>query len=137
MAFDSRQYEWADLSLVLGGRDLTGIRGLKYTEKAEKELLFAKGRNAHSIQTGNVSVEGEITVTQSELIALEQAGGGSILGLNVDAVAGYGNPSAGTPLVSDRIIGISFTESPKEFKQGDKFMECTIPFVALRVKNQS
>lgn len=137
MAFDSRQYEWADLSLVLGGRDLTGIRGLKYTEKVEKESFYAKGRNPQSIQTGNVSVEGEITVTQSELIALEQAGNGSILGLNVDGVVGYGNPSEGTPLVSDRIVGISFTEAPKELKQGDKFMEVTIPFVALRVKNQS
>lgn len=137
MAFDSRQYEWADLSLVLGGRDLTGIRGLKYTEKAEKEPLHAKGRFAQSIQTGNITIEGEITLLQSELLALEQAGNGSIMGLNVDGIAGYGNPSEGTPLVTDRIVGISFTESTKEFKQGDKFMEITLPFQAIRIVNQS
>lgn len=137
MAFNSRQYEWADLSLVLGGRDLTGIRGIKYTEKAEKEPLFAKGRNAHSIQTGNVTVEGEITVLQSELIALERAGNGSILGLNLDAIAAYGNPSVGDAMVTDRIVGISFTEAPKELKQGDKNMEITIPFVALAILNQA
>lgn len=137
MAFNSRQYEWADVTLVLGGRDITGIRGVKYSEKAEKEALFAKGRHAHSIQTGNVSVEGEITVLQSELIALEIAGGGSILGLSLDAVVAYGNPSAGDMLSTDRIVGISFTEAAKELKQGDKNMEISLPFIALRVKNNS
>lgn len=135
--FNSREYEWADVSLVLGGNDVTAIRGVKYTEKGEKEPLFAKGRHAHSIQTGNVTVEGEITLLQSQVIALEKAGNGSILGLNLDAVVAYGDPSKGDAMVTDRIVGVSFTESPKELKQGDKFMEVTIPFIALRVKNQS
>jgi hypothetical protein len=136
MSFNSRQYEWADVTAVIGGRDVTGIKGVKYSEKVEKEPLYAKGRHPHSIQTGNVSIEGEFTLLQSELIALEQAGGGSILGLNLDAVIQYGDPSAGDTPTTDRIVGVSFTEAPKELKQGDKFMEVTIPFVALRVRNQ-
>lgn len=135
--FSSRQYEWADLTLILGGKDITGIRGVKYSEKAEKEAIFAKGRNAHSIQTGNIAVEGEITMLQSEYEALVIAGGGSVLGLNLDGVFGYGNPAAGDVPIFDRVIGISFTEASKEFKQGDKFMEITLPFVALSVKNNS
>lgn len=135
--FNSRQYEWADLTLVLGGRDVTGIRGVKYTEKAEKEALFAKGRFAHSIQTGNIAVEGEITMLQSEYEALVSAGNGSVLGLNLDGVFSYGNPAAGDAMITDRVVGISFTEAAKEFKQGDKFMEITLPFVALSVKNQA
>jgi hypothetical protein len=135
--FNSRQYEWADLTLVLGGRDITGIRGVKYSEKAEKEALFAKGRYAHSIQTGNVAVEGEITLLQSEYEALVIAGGGSVLGLSLDGVFGYGNPALGDTPIFDRVLGISFTEAAKELKQGDKFMEITLPFVALSVKNNS
>lgn len=137
MSFNSRQYDWGDLTLVLGGRDITGFRGIKYTQKAEKEALFAKGRHAHSIQTGNVAVEGEITILQSELIALEKAGNGSILGLNVDGIVAYGNPTVGDAMTTDRIVGISFTEAPKEMKQGDKNMEVTIPFIALAVINQA
>lgn len=137
MSFNSRQYEWADLSLVLGGRDITGIRGVKYSEKAEKEPIFGKGRYAHSIQTGNVTVEGEITILQSEYEALVTAGNGSILGLNLDGVFSYGNPALGDALITDRVIGISFTEAPKELKQGDKFMEITLPFIAIRVQNQA
>jgi hypothetical protein len=135
--FNSRQYEWADLTLVLGGKDITGIRGVKYSEKAEKEALFAKGRYAHSIQTGNVAVEGEITLLQSEYEALVIAGGGSVLGLSLDGVFGYGNPALGDTPIFDRVLGISFTEAAKELKQGDKFMEITLPFVALSVKNNS
>lgn len=134
--FNSRQYEWADLSLILGGRDITGFRGVKYTEKIEREPIFAKGRNAHSIQSGNVSVEGEITMLQSELEALTGSSNGGILSLSVDALIAYGNPSLGDDMTTDRLIGIRFTEVPKELKQGDKFMEVTLPFIALRVENQ-
>lgn len=134
MSFNSRQYEWADLGLILGGTDITGIRAVKYKEKAEKEPLHAKGRYPHSIQTGNIAVEGEITVLQSTAIALKKAGRGSILGLSLDGVFSYGNPSTGDPMETDTVSGISFTEDPRELKQGDKFMEVTIPFIALKIK---
>jgi hypothetical protein len=137
MAFNSRQYEWSDVSLVLGGRDLTGIRAVKYTEKMEREPIYAKGRNPHSIQTGNASYEGEISVLQSEYEALVLAGGGSIMGLSLDAIVSYGNPQNADPIITDKVLGIMFTEASKEFKQGDKFMEMKLPFVALDVRNNS
>ena len=85
---NGREYEWADLTLILGGRDITGFRGLKYGEKIEREALHAKGRYPHSIQSGNVTFEGEITLLRSEYDALVKAGGGSILGLCL-AIPGY------------------------------------------------
>lgn len=131
--FDSREYEWADISLLLGGRDMVEIRAIKYGEKAEREPLFAKGRTARSIQTGNISVEGEITVTMAGYNALVMAAGGSILSLSVDGICSYGNPLEGNVPQTDRILGIRFTEGKKEAKQGDKFMEVTLPFLALNV----
>lgn len=136
MAFNSRQYEWADLTLILGGKDVTGIRGIKYSEKMEREAVYAKGRDAHSIQSGNSTVEGEITMLQSEYEALVKAGGGSIMPLSLDALVAYGNPANADAIITDRLLGIRFTESAKELKQGDKFMEISLPFVALRVQNQ-
>jgi len=133
MSFDTRQYEWADLTLILGGNDITGFRGVKYSEKIEREPIYAKGRNPHSIQSGNVAIEGEVTLLQSELLALENAGNGSIMGLSLDAEINYGNPPDASR--TDRIVGLRFTEAAKELKQGDKFMEITLPFIALRVQN--
>jgi hypothetical protein len=133
---NARQYEFSDLTLLLGNRDITGFRGIKYTEKIEREAVYGKGRNPHHIQSGNISVEGEIFMLQSELETLIKAGKGSILSLAFDACISYGNPSNGDALITDYIYGIRFTESPKELKQGDKFMDVKIPFIALRVKQQ-
>ncbi len=135
--FDTREYEWADVALIAGNRDVTGIRGIKYSEAIETEALYAKGRFPHSIQRGNVSYEGEITLLQSELEALIAAGGGSILNLKgLNCVFAYGDPTNGDALVTDVMEGIYFTKSEKEIKQGDKFMEVTLPFVAVRLRHQ-
>jgi len=130
--FNSREYEWGDVRLILGGIEITGIRGIKYTPKQEKEVLYAKGNQGHSVQNGNFSLEGSITVTQSEMAALDAAGNGSLLNIrSMTAVVMHGDPTKGVPPTSETIKGISFTEGPREWKQGDKFMECEIPFLAL------
>lgn len=136
MSFNSREYEWADLTLVLGGRDVTGFRAIKYAEKMEREAIYAKGRDAHSIQSGNSAVTGEISLLQSEYEALVVSGKGSVLSLSLDALVAFGNPLNVDAIIFDRLVGIRFTEAAKEFKQGDKFMEITLPFIALRVQNQ-
>ena len=133
--FNSRQYEFADLTLILGGRDLTGFRGVKYAEKQEKEPVYGKGNLPVSIQRGNKNYEGEITLLQGEYETLKMASPSkSVLDLQLDAVVAYGNPSAGDALTTDTLVGIQFTEAAKEMKQGDKFMEITLPFIFLRIK---
>lgn len=132
--FNSRQYEFADLTLFLGNRDVTGFRSVKYTEKQEKEPLYGKGNKPHSIQKGNKSYEGSIGVLQSELEALEVAGGGSILDLELTAIVNYGNPTKGDMVKTDELVGVQFTEATRELKQGDKFMEIELPIVFLDKK---
>lgn len=136
MAFDSREYEWGDITVIFGGKDLTKIRGIKYSEKIEREAVYGKGRNPVAIQSGNISVEGEVTMLQSDYEALVQAGDGSVLSLSVDIETSYGNPADGNSMMTDRVVGARLTEAAKEFKQGDKFMEITLPFVALQVLNR-
>jgi hypothetical protein len=133
---NGRQYEFTDLTLILGGRDVTGFRGIKYASKQEKEVLYGKGNRGMSIQKGNISHEGEITLAQSELETLKASGGGSILGLSLNAVVCYGNPANGDALITDKLSGIQFTEDTKDFKQGDKFMEITLPFICLDIQYQ-
>ena len=122
------------MTVVLAGRLVTGLRGVKYSAKQEKELLHAKGNKPHSIQRGNKTYDGEITLLQSEYEALSQAGGGDILDASVDIVAAYGNPSAGDVVTTDMLIGVEFTEDNTEWKQGDKFQEKTLPFIFLDKK---
>lgn len=129
--FNSREYEFADITVYMGKRDVTGLRGIEYKESQEKEALYGKGNKPLSIQKGNKSYEGKITVTTSELLALEAAGGGSVLNMELTIVVCYGNPSAGDVVTADKLTGVQFTEAAKTWKQGDKYSEHEIPFIAL------
>ena len=122
---NTREYEWSDVTVVMAGRPVTGLRGVKYSAKQEKELLHAKGNKPHSIQRGNKTYDGEITLLQSEYEALKQASGGDILDASLDIVAAYGNPTAGDVITTDVLVGVEFTEDNTEWKQGDKFQEKT------------
>lgn len=132
---NTREYEWSDVTVVMAGRLITGLRGVKYSAKQEKELLHAKGNKPHSIQRGNKTYDGEITLLQSEYEALKQACGGDILDAIVDVVAAYGNPSAGDVVTTDVLVGVEFTEDNTEWKQGDKFQEKTLPFLFIDKKS--
>lgn len=133
MSFNSREYEWADITVIAGGVDLTKIRAIEYKEKIDREAVYAKGRNPHSIQSGNASYEGKITLLQSQYEALVDAGNGSVLSLSVDVETSYGTPP--DTVSTDRAVGIRFTEAGKAAKQGDKFLEIELPFICLNILN--
>ena len=132
---NTREYEWADISLVVAGRDITGFRAVKYSEKQEKEAVHAKGNRPHCIQSGNITYEGELTLLQSEYETLRLAMGGSILSGSLTMVVAYGNPSKGDVMVTDALSGGEFTEDATEWKQGDKFQEKSLPFIFLSKKS--
>lgn len=132
--FNTREYEWSDINVVLAGRTVTGFRAVKYSSKQEKEALYAKGNKPHGIQRGNKAYEGSISLTQSEYEALSQASGGDILDISIDLVVSYGNPTKGDVIVTDLLQGAEFTDDNTEWKQGDKFLEKELPFIFLDKK---
>ena len=133
--FNSREYEWADITVVVAGRPVTGFRAVDYSSKQEKEALYAKGNKPHGIQRGNKSYEGSITLLQSEYEALRQACGGDVLDASFDLVVAYGNASKGDAIVTDILVGAEVTEDNTEWKQGDKFQEKKLPFIFLDKKS--
>lgn len=139
MIINGRQYEWGDISLILGGRLVTGARGITYKESQEKELLYGKGNRPMSIQKGNKKYEGSIILLQSEVETLKElgrsiVGRASILDLNLNAVVCYGDPTKGDVMTTDQLFNIQFTEVEKSMKQGDKNMEVTLPFICTDIK---
>jgi hypothetical protein len=129
MFTNTREYEWSDVNVVVAGRVVTGLRGIKYECKQEKELLYAKGNKPHGIQHGNKDYSGELTVLQSEYEALRQACGGDVLDGSFNIVACYGNPTKGDAITTDTLVNVEITEDNTEWKQGDKFQEKTLPFI--------
>jgi len=135
MSFNSREYEWADITVIMGGVDLLTIRAIKCKKKRELEEVYAKGRQPYAIQSGNDAYEGEIELLKSGYDALEDAAGGNILDAKVDMLVCYGNPSTGDAMRTKRISGVRFSEAEEAAKQGDKFMPVTLPYKALGMKN--
>lgn len=131
--FDSREYEWADLTILIGTRIIVGARGVKYANKQDKELIYGKGNEPYAVQKGNKSHDGDLTLAMSELLALqEESPTKSILDLQVNITVCYGNPSQGDVMHTDKLMGVQFTEEPQGMNQGDKFSEHTLPFIFLR-----
>lgn len=133
--FNSKEYEWSDITAIVAGRPVTKIRAISYVKKQEKEALYAKGNKPHSIQRGNKSYETSLTLLQSELEAIEDASGGDVLDASFNVVVSYGNPSKGDVIKTDLIEGNEITEVPKGMNQGDKFSEHELPGIALNIKN--
>lgn len=130
---NGREYEWADISLNVGGVDIKGFRNISYKESQEKEHLHAKGNKPRSIQRGNKTYSGSLTFTQSEIRAMKSAAGSlSLLDINVDIIVAY-VPDGSDKIQVVTIRGAEFTDVEEKMAQGDKFMEIELPFLALDI----
>jgi len=134
--FDSKQYSWAEVSVAVGGRIITGIQSVEYTVKQDKELLYGRGNEAHGITRGNKSGEGKISVWQSELEAMtESAPDKDILKLQFDQVISYTGEDGGKT-VTDILKTCEITEYKKGMSQGDKNMLVELPYIFTKLKPQ-
>lgn len=133
--FNSNEYAWVDIKVVLLGREVEGLRGIEYKVKRQKEALYAAGKKARGIQKGRKEYDGTITILQSELIALDRAaqekGYEDITDIDFDVIVSY-LPESGV-ITTDKVMGASITEIPRGMKEGDLQMEIALPFIALDV----
>ena len=132
--FNTKEYEWADVEVLLLGRPVTGIRDVKYKASQEKEVLYARGNKGRSIQKGNKIYDGSIMILQSELDALINAAGTDKDALDIppfDIVIAY---EAGGIIKTDIVKNAEFTEFEKGMAQNDKNMEIELPFICLDIQ---
>ena len=140
MPFDSREFEYADVSVKLLGVSLTGLRGLIYKTTREKEHLYAQGNRPKAIQRGNKKYDGTLMVLKSDYDSLDAAA----------VAAGYDDitdvpghlivlsccyqKQDSKQLSTDALVGVEFTDAEDGMKQGEKFKEISLPFLFLRKK---
>jgi hypothetical protein len=137
--FSSDEYAWKDMSVVVAGRKVTGIQGVKYKPATEKEYVFGAGNKPRAVATGNKTFEGEITLLQNEVerlnLAAQDALSDPLSDLTdlpgVDIVITY---NQGQRVRTDMLLGVHFQDFEMGMEQNDKFMTITIPFMALDVK---
>lgn len=134
--FDSKDVEWSDLSISVGGAQLTKIRSVKYGVKTAKTHLFAEGDAPISIQSGNREPQGSIKVLKTAIDTLNAAavaaGGRDITDLVFDIIITW--KAQGTrPLQTDRLVGCQVSGFEKGIEQGGDKMEVELPFLFLQL----
>lgn len=134
--FNSKEYAWVDVNVVLLGKPVVGLRGIEYKSKRQKEALYATGKKARGIQMGRKEYEGTVTVLQSELIAMQAAakakGYDDVTDLEFDIIVSYVSESG--VVQTDKVVNASITEAPNNMKEGDLYSEHALPFIACDVE---
>jgi hypothetical protein len=134
--FDSKDCEWADMTVLFAGAPLTKIRGIKYKAAKEKQLLHAAGDEPISIQSGNRTYEGEIKVLKGAIDDMNRAaisaGGDDVLDMQFDIVITY--KAKGTrALQTDTLVSVEIKDFEKGWDQGAKNMDVTLPIVFMKL----
>jgi hypothetical protein len=134
--FDSKDCEWADMTVMFAGSPLTKIRAVKYKAAKEKQLLHAAGDEPISIQHGNRTYEGQIKVLKGAIddmnAAAIEAGGDDILDMQFDIVITY-KPRGTRQLQTDTLAGVEVKEFEKGWEQGAKNMDVVLPIVFMKL----
>lgn len=141
MPFDSRDYEYADIKVMVFGKILTGLRGLTYKKSQEKELVYGQGNDAQQIRRGNKKNDGTLLLLKSDYDALDAAAVAAgyddiidVPGELITITCAYQKDSLSTQLTVDSLKNVEFTEAEDGMKQGDKFKEVSLPFIFLKKK---
>jgi len=140
MGFDSREFEYADITVSLLGVTLSGLRGITYKKSQEKELVYGQGNHPKAIQRGNKKFEGTLMLLKSEMdllsVAAVAAGYDDIVDLPgklIHVTCCYAKADDSVP-TTDTMVNLEFTEYEDGMKQGDKFKEISLPFIFLKLK---
>lgn len=137
--FDSKECEWADMSIFFAGSPLVKVRGLKYKASKSKTLLHGAGDEPICIQSGNRTFEGQIKVLKGALddmnTAARNAGGADVLDMQFDIVVTY-KPAVGRALQTDVLIGVEIKDFEKGWEQGAKNMDITLPIVFMGLQSK-
>lgn len=137
--FDSREYGFTDLTLLLGGKDIVSIQGIMWKKRVAKKVIHGKGKKGRKIQRGEEYYEIKVIMLQSDyevLCANDTTGEGCATNLRLDAILSYGDPSKGDALMTRFFKDIEFTEEGEDWKQGDMLAEIELPGICLDIKRE-
>ena len=129
------QKAWKDVSVVIFGRTIEGILGVKYKRSVKKEHVFGRGNKSLGIVTGNEEISGSFTLLQDELeamVAAATAAGGTLNDASFDIIHSYEN--AGGAITTDIVIGAQITDYEKALAQGETQMKIELPYMAVDLR---
>jgi hypothetical protein len=132
MAFNSEEYGFIDIQIVMLGRPIVGLRGIRYKSMQEKSNVHGAGAKPITRARGQINYEGSIKILFSELRALITSQGQKVDGpvkLRPFDVAVVYAPSLISIINTDRLVFVEVTECEVDWNNGDQFAEIELPIV--------
>lgn len=137
MGYKTSEFAFTDISIVMAGRIVTGVKEVEYGLTREVSQIFTNGIKAHSKIKKHKEYTGSITLLQSEFEALtdaaKTAGGDDVTDISFDLVVTYAK-SITDRIVTDSWIECDITEAKKRYAQGDDGMQITLPMIVSDIK---
>jgi len=130
MTFNSEEYGFNDITVVMLGRPVITLRRVRYKVMQQKDNIYGKGKLPIARGRGQVTFEGNISLLHSDLRALltSVGGGDNVLAIKpFDIIINYG-PAVGLQS-TDILKYVEFTEQEIDVKQGDMFTEVDMPII--------
>jgi len=131
-------YAWADITLMLFGNPVRGIKSIKYDKKADKKNTYGQGREPVSRGIGRNEYNAEIVILKDEWQSVIEAA----------IAAGYNDPtdipyfnipvlygSSRTQAKQDTLLACEFLADPMESKEGDTDIWLTIPLIIAGIQH--
>lgn len=132
------QHSWASIRIPLLGRTVVGVVAIDYGMDHAKENHYGQGDEPIYRSYGNKTYKASITLTQYEVIGLQQAA----LGAGITSIPPFDFPVVYLPMgnttqVTDVVQQAEFVNNVREWKQGDTKQDIKLDLIIGGVKFHS
>lgn len=130
-AFNSEEYGFIDVQVVMLGRPVVGLTRIRYKEMQEKSNSHGAGRKPIARRRGKIDYEGSVGILLSELRALLQSQGAGAKIVTIppfDIIVSFA-PKIGDVITTDRLTYCEFTECEVNVERDDDEIEVELPII--------
>lgn len=131
-AFNSEEYGFSDLQVVMLGKPIIGLRGMRFKAMQEKSNVHGAGSKPIARTRGQVNYEGSVKILLSELNAMLISQGNpakGVIGIKpFDIIVAFA-PFVVDVITTHRLVYCEFTECEINVNNGDQEVEVELPII--------
>ena len=126
---NGKAYTWADITMVIAGVPIAGVKAIKYKAKQDKVNNYGAGNKPVSRGHGRIEYEASITLSMNEVQALiDAAPGRSLLKIPPTDIIISFLPEDGV-IATHKLRNAEFMEDGIDMKEGDTDVDQEIPLI--------
>ena len=130
---NGKAYDWASVTMLLGGTPVIGVSKISYDDNTEKEDTYGSGQFPIERGEGNYKANVDVTFRASELEALAaKTVNGRLQDFGVfDIIVSF---LVGTVRKTHKIRNCEFTGNKRDLSQGDKMLESSPGLICSHIE---